>query len=240
MPAESALTRAKNRGKALEGTMIAERTFMAPDLSKPPTPTMDPAILESTSKALEEARKGMQQKVAEAPPEKEKVEKEELDENVFPDVQRMRELIRLQNRRKEIETKLKPMSLSDLLINDEVSQEVVLGKGLTVVFRSISGEEDFYVTSMVGKKAPKNASDQYVSNLMAFYYLICGVVSINGRDLPPHYNPNKDTVDETAFEEKTKSFKRKPAALILELSSQYNWFTERVRDLWSLDEIKNS
>lgn len=239
---ESALERAKRKGQELakdpSEKLPQGRRFVGEDpTTTAAPPNIDPTVLENASRAMEEARSSVRTSNVKESEVKEEAGKE-LE--LFPDMQHVRELLRLQDRRKELEASLAPMSLADLLINDEVNQDVPISKGLVIRFRSISGEEDFFVTSQVSKNLPKNASEQYAGNLMAFYYLVAGIVSINGRDLEPHYNPNKDVVDAEAFERKVKLFRKKPHALLLEFSTQYTWFTERVRDLWSMEEIKNS
>ena len=142
-------------------------------------------------------------------------------------------------RRKEIEARLKPMKLEDILIYGEIRQEVpVIPDKCVFSFRSTNGAEDLAVKRMMFGEA---GGDRYMMDKFSMMNLALGVVSINGMQLPSHMN-DKKKFDEALFNKKFEMLMRFPVQLLADMSVQYMWFDYRVRKLFtnSTEVLKNS
>ena len=142
-------------------------------------------------------------------------------------------------RRKEIESRLKPLKIEDVLIYGEVRQEVpVIPDKCVFFFRSSSGAEDLAVKRMM---FGEQGGDRYMLDKFSLMNLALGVVSINGMQLPSHLD-DKKRFDEKLFMKKFDMLMRFPIQLLADMSVQYMWFDHRVRQLFtkSTEVLKNS
>jgi hypothetical protein len=173
------------------------------------------------------------------PEEPKKVDDEDLLE-MF-DFQGRNEAERILNnkkRRKEIESRLEPMKLEDLLMKDEVQQNVpVVPDKFEILFRSITPEENLYIKRYVAKN-DTGQSDQYVLEKFGMCQLVCSVLAINNRPLPDH-RAQDGSIDDAAFEKKLKILLRKSGYVIADLGINYGWFDIRVRKLLNPDALGN-
>lgn len=142
-------------------------------------------------------------------------------------------------RRKDIESRLAPLGIEDIIMYGEIQQEVEVVPGKTrYKFRSTTGEEDLAVKRMM---FGESGGDRYMLDKFSLYNLTLGVVSINNMALPTHLN-DKKRFDETAFLKKYEMLMRFPVQLLGDMAVQYMWFDQRVRRLFvkSAEELKNS
>ena len=142
-------------------------------------------------------------------------------------------------RRKEIEARLKPLKLEDILIYGEVRQEVpVVPDKCVFFFRSSSGAEDLAVKRMM---FGEQGGDRYMLDKFSLMNLTLGTVSINGMQLPSHLD-DKKRFDEKLFMKKFDMLMRFPIQMLADMGVQYMWFDYRVRQLFtkSTEVLKNS
>lgn len=142
-------------------------------------------------------------------------------------------------RRKEIEERLSPMDITDVILHGEIRQTIpIVPDKLEVTYRSVSAEEDLSVKQMM---FGESGGDRYLMDKYTIMQLTLAMVAINGEDLPTHLN-DKKKFDEVKFIAKMEKVTRFPIQLIADLGIQYLWFDERVRKLFlgGTDELKNS
>jgi hypothetical protein len=142
-------------------------------------------------------------------------------------------------RRQEIESRLEPLNIEDILIYGELQQEVPVVPGKTKYkFRSTTGEEDLAVKRMM---FGETGGDRYMLDKFSLMNLALGVVAINNMNLPTHLN-DKKRFDESLFEKKYNTLLRFPVQLLADMAVQYTWFDQRVRRLFvkSAEALKNS
>lgn len=144
-------------------------------------------------------------------------------------------------RRKEIEARCQPMDITDIILHGEVRQEVPIRTGpkpLVVVYRSVSADEDLAVKRMM---FGETGGDRYLIDKFSIMQLTLGIVSINGESLPTHLTEERK-FDEKNFNNKYQKLLRFPIQFIADLGVQYQWFDERVRDLFvgTTEAVKNS
>ena len=143
------------------------------------------------------------------------------------------------SRRKEIESRLAPLAIEDIIMYGEIQQEVEVVPGKTKYkFRSTTGEEDLAVKRMM---FGETGGDRYMLDKFSLYNLALGIVSINNMALPTHLN-DKKRFDETLFLKKYEVMMRFPVQLLGDMAVQYMRFDQRVRRLFvnSAEALKNS
>jgi hypothetical protein len=142
-------------------------------------------------------------------------------------------------RRKDIEGRLRPMDITEVILHGEIRQTVpIIQDKLEVTYRSVSGDEDLSVKQMM---FGESGGDRYLMDKYTIMQLTLALVSINGDELPTHLN-DKKKFDEAKFLSKFDKVVKFPIQLIADLGLQYLWFDERVRRLFigGTDELKNS
>lgn len=142
-------------------------------------------------------------------------------------------------RRKVIEARLQPLDIADILIHGEVRQEIpiVVGK-LTIMVRSVNGEEDLAVKQLMGTES---GTDRYLMDKFSLMGVTLGLVSINGAELPVHLNKDGD-FDKALFMAKFKKVLRYPLTMLSDFGLQFFWFEKRVQALFAdhTTALKNS
>ena len=139
-------------------------------------------------------------------------------------------------RRKDIESRLVPLDLIDLIVQGELRQNIPIVPGkLEIELRSPSIDEDLSVKRLM---YDEKGGDRYLLDKYIVLNLTLALVSINKQELPTHL---KDGVfNEQLFLKKYGRVKKFPIQLIGDLGLQYAWFDQRVRKLLSnqTDELK--
>lgn len=167
------------------------------------------------------------------------------DSELFKEMQEMLDdpaqwnILNNPRRRKDIEGRLEPMDITDVILHGEVRQTVdIVPDKLSVVYRAVAAGEDLAVKQMM---FGESGGDRYLMDKYTIMQLTLALVSINGDDLPTHLN-DKKKFDESRFLTKFDKVTRFPVQLLADLGIQYLWFDERVRKLFlgGTDELKNS
>lgn len=255
------INKARNSVDALKGNTplggIPKQTgtpLLAPQRTQPgvspinetggvqPRPPGSPAIRPETAQQLKdlEAAQKKQEAELEAGVKEEVTKEDSKDFFELMDFNRMNEAERILNnkkRRKEIEDRLTPMKLEDLILNDEVTQTVtVVPEKFWVKFRSATPAESLFVKRLMADE--KTTSDQFLMEKFSLYQLACSLVSINGNDLPNHLN-EKGEPTEDLFMKKLRMVLKKSMYVVADLGINFYWFDLRVRRLLNPDDLKN-
>lgn len=143
------------------------------------------------------------------------------------------------DRRKAIESRLKPLDIADILIHGEIRQNVpIVPDKFVITLRSVSGDEDLGVKKLMSSET---GSDRYMFDKLSFMALTLGIVAINGKELPAHLN-DQQRFDEALFKAKFDLLMRYPVTMLADMGLQYYWFEHRVQDLFAdqTNALKNS
>lgn len=150
-----------------------------------------------------------------------------------------RDLVSLE-RRKNIESRITKMSLSDLISRNEITQDIPIVPGeFEVTFKTFSQKEHLFCLQYL---YGKTGSQAYVEELLNTCKVACGLVAINEVPLPDHrQNPGTrdEVIEEKVFEQKMDMILRLPVQLIADLGVQYTWFHDRVNKLLTVGNLKN-
>jgi hypothetical protein len=189
---------------------------------------------ENIAELTEADLKGQAAKVKEKEAEKEKeVDIAEDNSFIYDDYgNKMRNIHGNRARRKKIESRCTPMEMSDLLMMNYVEQKVVLKPGkLEVVFRSVSSSDAMFAFSQIEKE---KGSALMVAYKIGRLNLALSLVSINSQKFEPIKIDNK--IDPVLFQAKYDKICAFPEDLLVDLITNYQWFTERVKELSVDDE----
>jgi hypothetical protein len=154
-------------------------------------------------------------------------------------------LLMHRKRRKEIESRLPPLSIEDLLLHGEIRQKVsILPSKFEPTFRSSSGEEDLFVKRMASfeeeedKKGERRLipineqlfTDRYLMDRLALMNLTVGVYALNDRPLPDHLDEAR-VPQGPLFFAKSRMLCRQPSIILADLNINHFWFLDRVEKL---------
>lgn len=203
-----------------------------------PRPPGSPAVRPETVEALQQMQ-AAQGKAAEKEIAKEVEEgKDDLFEMFdFSGKNEQERILNNKKRRKDIESRLEPMKIEDLVMKDEVQQDVHILPGKFVArYRSATPQENLFVKRLMGAETAN--SEQYMLEKYGICQLALSLVSINGSNLPSHLDENGQPSDKL-FEAKLKMIMKKSAYVIADLGLNFFWFDLRVRRLLNPDDLKN-
>jgi hypothetical protein len=145
-----------------------------------------------------------------------------------------------EERRKEVEERLEPLDIGDLISQKGIQQNIpVLPGKLEVLLRTYSQREYLWCLQYVYEHP---GSSFYIEELLNTCKLCCSVVALNGKILPEHRNNiglRNEEVGREDFEKKLTVLLGFPVQLLADLSVQNIWFNDRVNDLFSIDNLKN-
>jgi hypothetical protein len=214
------------------------KNYMQTQLPKSAPNQQSPLSNESITgiqKLAEEAEKA--KKAAENP--------EEDDDDYFYDSYgtKIRNIHLNKKRRAAIESRCSDISISDLLSSPDQTIEqlvpIVPGK-FEVVFRSISGKEDLLIKAIMAKeeRAKSQVSVSYVLAKMGLLNLTCSLIKINDRVFPGIKGADGKPSEELLLS-KFDSITNYPVDILADLGANQYWFSERVKQLSSVDNILN-
>lgn len=176
--------------------------------------------------------------------EREKV-LEELERD-FPglNVGRIRAQLNSKAEREAVEKRLEPIDFTEGFLSGEYKQLVPIVPGkFEVEFRTIYPIELQTIRAIAFKKVVDDPRFELVlDNMISTMLLVAHIVSINGHVEPPHMVGDSmytAKFDEEIFKAKLDKYLRQPMAMIQSLSSHADWFEERVRALFSAENVKN-
>lgn len=207
-----------------------------------PRPPGSPVIRPETAQQIKDMQDAQTKQTQTMETEvKKELEKEKTDDLFdmfdFAGKSEQDRILNNKKRRKEIESRLEPMKLEDLIMKDEVQQDVpIVPGGLTVRYRSITPAENLFVKKVMASETVN--SDQYTMEKYGLSQLACSIVSINGIPLPDHRDAHDEPSD-SLFQAKLKILMKKSAYLMADLGVNFYWFDLRVRRLLNPDDLKN-
>jgi hypothetical protein len=204
---------------------------------------LSPETVEGLKRAAEAAKK-------EQGPDFQDPTEEEMDEVAeeatsppefdFAAISSHREFLISKKRREEIEKKLAPLDLADMVTRREIQQNVpVVDDKLNYTFRTFNQHEHLFCLRYIYDFP---GSSLYVNELLSTCKLVCTLVAINGALLPDHrkdVGSSKEQVDRDMFVKKMFHVASFPTQMIADMSVQAVWFDERVSKLFSLENLKN-
>lgn len=152
----------------------------------------------------------------------------------------MKDLLNNDEQKSIIEERLKPMDLSDLIVQGFITQEVVIiPSKFWVVFRSVSGSDDLRVKRFLMEEAKVlQIDDRYHLDKFAFMMLTLAVESVNGNPMPG-YRDGEGNFDEKLFWRKYEYVSRLNIHMIASLAINNFWFDVRVRRMFVAEKVKN-
>ena len=130
-----------------------------------------------------------------------------------------------------IRARLTPMDIGDLVMQGRVTQDVPILPGkLVVTFRSLTGKDVEWVEER-GIAIAKSETIADASAWVGYALLTLGIVSINGNEFVDCLVDG--TIDEDIFKEKLTRIKGLEDTLIGVLMVNWNWFRNRIVDMYS-------
>src|SRR5258708_4851251 len=189
----------------------------------------------ASAKEAEEERKKAEEKKSE---EKAQELKDDLfDALDFDGRSEAEKILNNKKRRLAIESRCEPMNFEDLIWKNEVQQKVPIKPGeFEPVFRSLTPSENLFIKAFISKESI--TTDMYIMEKMGLCQLTCSLVSVNGRDLPPHRDQNGEIKDDL-FKAKLAKVMAMSGYIIADLGLNYTWFDLRVRRLINPDALGN-
>jgi hypothetical protein len=143
-------------------------------------------------------------------------------------------------RRRVIESRLKPLDIEKLITGQGLTQNIPIVEGkLEVELRTQSQRENLWCLQYIWDFG---GSQAYQNELLSTCRLACSVMAINGKMLPDHrakVGKQDEDVDKKAFEAKLGIIAGYPVQFVADLSVQFMWFEDRVNDLFGHDSLKN-
>jgi hypothetical protein len=151
-----------------------------------------------------------------------------------------KDLLNNEEQRALIETRLKPLDLTELITKGRVKQTVPIKPGqFEPVFNSYSGEEDLCIKRLLGEESrSNNITDQYALDKYSLMGLTVSLWGINKQPLPEYRDENGDFND-AAFWKKYKIVARYDFHMLASLVANWFWFDIRVRKLWRAEDLGN-
>jgi hypothetical protein len=145
-------------------------------------------------------------------------------------------------RKKLIESNLAPLDFEDLITKREIVQEVHIIPGkFSVGYRTVREREHVWVLQYI-YEVTGVSSASYIEELGNVCRLVCSIRSINGKLLPDHRNnigQINEEVDKEKFRKKLDIIMGFPTHVVADLGINFNWFSERVTKLFSVENLKN-
>lgn len=164
---------------------------------------------------------------------------DEFDFNSFREIM-MKDLLNNDEQKKIIESRLAPIDLSELLMNNRATQRIPVRPGVYEFdLQSMSGQEDIALKRLLMEERKKiDAPDRYILDKFQLMTVACAVIAINGTRLPPHTDSKGDWSDEL-FWQKFNKVCQLPFHMIASLGVNFYWFDIRVRTLFTAESLKN-
>lgn len=219
--------------KALHEAAAAQNAAAPP----PPEPTAAPPTAETAEKKKSVTRMSDEEK-------DELAQSSDIDFDLM--MNRLRsDVINNPEEKKAIESRLKPMDLSDGLLTGEWKQHVPIHPGkLEVVFRTITPLENEEIRKHLLEEVLKDErASRFAGERYGFMQTVAAVHSINGQELPRHLSAVDKGVGRKfmwdTFGKKVDIFMAYPGPLIQALGTHAYWFDLRVRMLFTTAALKN-
>lgn len=214
---------------------LAEAERAARKMNEPPK-TVSDETLELMKKAKEETEKSNLEK------ELDKAEEEIAKKNMpfdFDAIGMYRDDLMSDERRKAIEEGLEEMEIGDLVVKREIQQTIKVVKGLSITVRTFNQAENLFCLRLLYEYP---GSPGYQEEVLSTFKMVCSLLAINGAPLPDHReNVGKmdEEVNKDLFLKKMQLIASYPVHLIADMGIQVNWLSDRVKQLFSVENLKN-
>lgn len=260
--AASNLELASEYGVIRKGEFISPHTIRANQAatksSHPVAPPPEQNI-RSTSKTVEELTEALKvSKEYQQQQELSKSEEEDVEEDDGVDEDQLRLFDYLEfelRQRKKLEKRLKPIDLTEYLLQGYAEQEVQISKNFTVAFRSITQRTakvlnylttqdlDKYFENRDSKGKNKDTLDKQlmtedaVKEKLMTLQLAASLQRINDREFEPIHDSDGE-VDMSALVRKYHAVIDYDSQLIAQLHTHFRWFGARVHKLLDVETIE--
>lgn len=151
-----------------------------------------------------------------------------------------KDLLNNDEQKRIIESRLKPLDLTELIITAQIHQTVPIVPGVfEPEFQSYAGEEDLCVKRLIGEEVKSlEPSDRYILDKYQLMGLTIALVSINSYKFPD-YRDSSGKFNEEAFWAKYAIVSRLNYHMMASLMVNWFWFDMRVRRLFKAEELGN-
>lgn len=150
-----------------------------------------------------------------------------------------KDLLNNEEQKKLIESRLKPLDLTDLITKGRVTQVVPIREGFAPEFQSYSGDEDLVIKRLISEEADTlKPSDRYLLDKYTLMGVTIAIRSIN-KMLLPDYRDANGAFNEEAFWKKYNLVSRWDYHMLASLMINWFWFDMRVRQLFKADTLGN-
>lgn len=162
---------------------------------------------------------------------------------IWPDYAQITEAQRAMmspERRKDIESRLQPMSFAELLQKGSLQQDIpILPNEYVLTLRTVSQKENFFCLQYIYEHT---GSQEYSQQMFNTCKLVCAVVGINGGLLPDHrvgVGTYDEQPDKKLFTHKLNILCHMATVLLADMGIQYDWFNDRVARFFTFTRLKN-
>jgi hypothetical protein len=164
---------------------------------------------------------------------------DDFDFNTFREMM-MKDIINNDDQKKIIESRCKPLDLTDMIVRGFVTQRVPIVPGrFEPEYQSMRGDEDLAIKRLIMLESKGiEVTERYLLDKFSLMALTVGLRSVNGQPLPAHLDSN-DKFDEDFFWRKFEQVTRFPFHMLASIGVNYYWFDVRVRKLFVADALGN-
>ncbi len=171
---------------------------------------------------------------------KEAVKKlDDFDFSTFREMM-MKDIINNEEQRTIIESRLKPLDITDLVMKGFVTQKVPIVPGkFEPEFESMQGTEDLAIKRLIMLESKGiEVTERYLLDKFSMMSVTIGLRSINNNVLPSHRTED-GSFDEEKFWKKFNHVTKFPFHMLASIGVNYFWFDVRVRKLFVAEKLGN-
>lgn len=140
--------------------------------------------------------------------------------------------------RKAIEARLQPIDVGQFILAGEATQLVtIIPEHLTVVFRTVTDDEETFVDLQLSKEKDMTSGRQFLRR-QSEWALALHIKSINGTEWPKVLAPD-GSVDKDVAADRIKRVRKLAGPVFSLLGQNMAWFLERVNSVLTVAALKN-
>ena len=165
---------------------------------------------------------------------------DDFDFNSFRELM-MKDLLNNDDQRKIVEERLKPLDLSELIMNGRISEVIpVRPVHYEPELQSLTGEEELALKRLLMEERKNlEAPDRYLLDKYQLMTIACALKAVNKTTFPPHLD-DKGKFNDERFWAKFNRVLQMPFHMLASIGVHYYWFDIRVRKLFVAERLKNS
>lgn len=206
--------------------------FQLPQQEAPKEPEPQ---LQDIGKTTEEAfSKDQKQEIKEALKEMDEFQLDQFRQAITKDP------LNNEEQRKIIESRLKPMTIDELIMTLTVTQDVPIIPGkLIATFKHPPGDVDLAIKRMIMNETKSlEVSERYFLDKFALMALCANLHAINNKPFPD-YRDDSGEINEEMFYKRLNRMLRLPMYMLASLGINAQWFDARVKKLFVADVVGN-